>query len=202
MSIFLAATVVALLTSAALAAAASASPAWRFNGTELTGSETIAGAAVLSNITVPGLLTSCKEMHYEMAISNSAGTGQGEPKALTFSTCFTNSKACTVKTIKAEKLPWTAHLITVSASDYVVIEGVRISILYAGAECALGGLVVAVTGSVAGLYDDTSETFAFSSSSSEAAKTTLKALGTTVVWNGVFTTAATGAHSGEALTVS
>lgn len=182
--------------------AATASPAWRFNGAELTSSETIVGEAVLSNLTIPGLTTTCKKMRYEMTISNSAGTGQGELKSLTFKTCFTNSEACTVKTIKAEKLPWSAHLLTVASSNYLVIEGIKISILYAGVECALGGTSVAVTGSAAGLYNNTSETFALGSANSEAAKAELKALGTRIAWNGVFTTEATGVHSGEALTVS
>jgi hypothetical protein len=196
----------ALLAAVALGAtfadAATASPVWKFNGVELTGSETIGGEAVLSSMTIPGLTTTCKKMHYEMTISNSAGTGQGELKALDFKTCFTNSKFCTVKSIKAEKLPWATHLVTVSSSNYVFIEGIKIGISYAGAECVLGGISVIVTGSVAGLYDNTSETFTLSSTSSEAAKAQLKALGSPIAWSGVFTTEASGAHSGEALTVS
>lgn len=193
---------VALVLGATLANAAGASPAWRFNGAELAGSETIVGDAVLSNMTIPGLTTTCKKMHYEMTISNSAGTGQGELKALDFKTCFTSSKACTVKTIKAEKLPWATHLVTVSSSNYVFIEGIKIGIFYAGEECALGGTLVTVTGSAAGLYDNTSETFTLGSASSEAAKAKLKALASPITWSGAFTTEATGVHSGEALTVS
>jgi hypothetical protein len=200
--LFLRATVAAAILGATFAASASASPAWRFNGTELAGSETIVGEAILSSLTVPGLTTSCKKMHYEMTISNSGGVGQGELQTLTFKTCFTSSEFCTVKSIKAEKLPWPVHLVTVATKNYVVIEAIKISIVYAGAECALGGVQVNATGSAAGLYSNPSETFALNAASSTAAGTTLKALGATIEWNGTFTTDATGAHSGEALTVS
>jgi hypothetical protein len=168
---------------------------------ELIGSETIVGDAVLSNLTIPGLTTTCKKMGYEMAISNSGGTGLGELHSLTFKTCFTNAEVCTVKTINAEKLPWPVHLLTVGPNSYVVIEGIKISILYAGTECALGGTLVAVTGSVAGRYDNPSETFALNATNSEAAKAVLKALGTKIAWSGVFTTEATGIHNGESLAV-
>lgn len=194
--------VVALLLCAAFAASADAAPAWRFNGAELTGSETIVGEAILSNLTIPGLTTTCKKMSYEMTISNSGGTGQGELKSLTFKTCFTSTEACTVKTIKAEKLPWPAHLVTVSSSSYLVIEGIKVSIFYAGLECVLGETLVVATGSAAGLYSNISETFALNSANSEATKAVLKALGARIAWNGVFTTEATGVHSGEALTAS
>lgn len=192
----------ALMLGAGFAGSATAAPAWQLEGSELVGSETIVGEAVLSSMTVPGVITSCKKMRYEMTISNSAGTGQGELKGLNFKTCFTNSKACTVKSIKAEKLPWTVHLTTVATNDYVVIEGIKIAIVYAGVECALGGVLVAVTGSAGGLYDDTSETFTFNPANFKATGTAIKALGSAIEWNGAFTTEATGAHSGETLTVS
>ena len=192
----------AVALGAAFANAATASPVWKFNGAELTGSETIVGEAVLSNLTIPGLTTTCKKMSYEMTISNSGGTGQGELKSLTFKTCFTNTEACTVKTIKAEKLPWPAHLVTVASSNYLIIEGIKIGIFYAGFECVLGETLAVATGSAAGLYSNISETFALNSANSEAAKAVLKALGTRIAWNGVFTTEATGVHSGEALTAS
>jgi hypothetical protein len=192
---------VALILTAVCAASASASPVWQFESKELAGSETIVGNAILSKITVPGVTTSCKKMHYEMTISNSAGTGQGELSAFSSKTCFTSSKACTVKSFTAEKLPWATHLVTVAASNYVVVEGIKIAIFYAGEECALAGTLVAVTGSVGGLYDNTSETFTFNAANSTATKATLKALGATIEWQGAFTTEATGAHSGEALTI-
>lgn len=192
---------IVLLLGTAFASSAGAAPAWRFNGTELTGSEAIVGAATLSSLTIPGLTTTCKKLDYEMTIFNSAGQGRGELKSMGFKTCFTSTEACTVKTIKADKLSWPVHLVTKGSGNYVVIEGIKISIAYAGAECALGETTVAVTGSVAGLYDNTSETFALNGTNSEAAEVELRALGTRIAWNGVFTTEATGIHSGESLTV-
>jgi hypothetical protein len=192
-----------LVLAAAFSASATASPVWKFEGSELTGkAETIVGDATLSSLTIPGLTTTCKKMHYEMTISNSLGTGKGSFNALSFKTCFTSSKECAVETINAEKLPWATHLVTVSASNYVVIEGIKVGILYSGGGCALGGTLITVTGSAAGLYDNTSETFALDSSSFKATKTSLKALGSAAEWQGVFTTEATGVHSGEALTIS
>jgi hypothetical protein len=186
----------------AFAAGASASPAWRFNGAELVGSETIAGSAILSSMTIPGLTTTCKRMDYEMTISNSAGIGKAEWKSLTFKTCFTSSKVCAVEAIGAEKLPWTAHLATVGLSNYVFVEGIRVAIRYSGEECVLGETTVVVSGSAAGLYDNVAETFSFNATNSKAAKAELKALGSTIEWKGSFTTEATGSHAGQALTVS
>ena len=194
---------VALMLGSALSASASASPVWKFNGSELTGKkETIVGDATLSSLTIPSLTTTCKKMHYEMNISNSAGTGNGEFSALSFATCFTSDPECTVKTIGAEKLPWAAHLATVSSSPYIVLEGVKIGIVYGGATCALGGVLITVTGSAGALYDNTSETFSFNAASFKATKTSLKALASPIEWQGVFTMEATGIHHGEALTIS
>lgn len=203
MKAFLLAFSVALMLASALSASAAASPVWKFNGSELTGKkETIVGDATLSSLAIPGLTTTCKKMHYEMNISNSAGTGSGEFSALSFATCFTSDPECTVKTIGAEKLPWAAHLATVSSSPYIVFEGVKIGIVYAGTACPLGGLLITVTGSAGALYDNTSETFAFNLSNFKATKTSLKALGSAAEWQGVFTTEAIGPHNGEALTIS
>lgn len=200
--ILLTAAVSALLGATALAGTASASPAWSFEGEELVGAETIEGEAVLSSFTIPGLTTKCKEMTYAMSISNSIGVGKGQLKELGFNTCVTDSPACTVKVITAEALPWPAHLATFSLTNYVVFEGVKIAILYGGAECILSGTWVIITGTVGGRYDNPTETFTFSAANSKATKTALKALGGSVEWNGAFTTEATGAHGGEALTVS
>jgi hypothetical protein len=195
-------TLAALLLAAAFAAGASAAPVWKFEGSALIGEEAIVGDATLSSLTIPGLTTTCKKMHYEMAISNNAGTGKATLKALSFTTCFTSAPECTVKTIGAEKLPWAAHLSTVSSTPYIIVEGVKVGILYGGATCALEGILAVVTGSAGALYDNTAETFSFNPSSFKATKTTLKALGSTVEWQGVFTTEATGIHNGEALTIS
>ncbi len=190
-----------LLLSASAPAGAGASPAWKFEGKELTGSEAVVGEAVLSSLTIPGLTTTCKKMEYEMTISNSAGTGKAELKSLAFKTCFTAAPQCTVETIGAEKLPWPAHLSTVSGSNYIVFEGIKIAIRYAGEECVLGEVLVTVTGTAAGLYDNTSETFTLDSASFKANKTQLKALGSAIQWQAVFTTEAIGGFKGQALEV-
>lgn len=194
--------VLGLLCSAAFADAAGASPVWQFNGTTLTGSEETLGHAFESSLTIPGVTTTCKPFVFGMDISNTAGTGQGSVVEAPLSNCFTNTKACTVKSIEAEKLPWHAHLINVASSHYVVIEGFKLSIIYAGETCALGETVTEVKGTAGGLYDNATETLTFNSSTFKATGTTLKVGGQAIDWNGVFTLAATGAHTGQSLTIS
>jgi hypothetical protein len=63
------------------------------------------------------------------------------------SNCSTSNPACSVSSIKAEKLPWTAKLVTVGASNYLVVEGFKLSVLYAGEECVLGETVATFSGS-------------------------------------------------------
>ena len=89
-----------------------------------------------------------------------------------------------------------------SSSPYIVLEGIKIAIFYAGELCVLDETLAVVTGTAGALYDNTSETFAFSAASFKATKTSLKALSSAVEWQGVFTTEATGAHHGQALTIS
>jgi hypothetical protein len=109
---------------------------------------------------------------------------------------------CTVKTITPETLPWASKLTTVTTSNYIVIEGVKVSIVYAGKECALGGLTVKVTGTAGGKIDNTAETATFDASSFSATKTKLTALGSTVQWEGLFPTEAFEWHRNQALSVS
>ncbi|HEU4945479.1 MAG TPA: hypothetical protein VFT10_10000 [Solirubrobacterales bacterium] len=194
--------IAALLCTAALAASAAASPVWKFNGAELVGSETTLSHATESSLTIPGLTTTCEPFVYGMTISNSSGTGKGSITEVPLSNCFTSSKFCTVKTISAEKLPWAAGLSTISSSHYLTIEGVRLSILYGGALCALNETVAVITGSAGGLIDNATESVTFNAASFAATKTALKAFGQTVEWTGTFTMLGTGAHIGESLTVS
>jgi hypothetical protein len=172
-------------------AAADASPVWRFNGTELTGFETIAGSEPEGRLFLPGLTTKCKTK-FQALISNNAGTGRGKVTEWTFENCSTSSAACSVE----------ANLITVSTSNYLVIKGIKILIVFSGKECALGGKKIIVTGSAGGLYTNSQETITFSSSTYPATGTELTALGSAVEWKGVLSTEATGSHHGEALTVS
>lgn len=192
----------ALVISAVFAGSASASPAWNFSGTELTGSETVMGGAIDSSMTVPGLTTKCENFLYKLTIKNESKVGKGSLTEMPLYNCTTNSAACTVKTIAAETLPWPAKLTKVEPSNYIIIEGVKVGIAYAGAECVLKGIAVKVTGTAGGLVDNATETATFDSSSFKATKTELKALGSAIIWNGVFPTEAFEWHYQQALTVS
>ena len=195
--------VTALLASAVFAASAGASPAWRFEGKELTGTETVVGAALDSKLTVPGLTTKCANFLYKLKVSNASGTGKGEVTELPLYECTTDSpEVCTVKTITPETLPWASKLTTVAPSNYIVIEGVKVAIVYAGKECALGGLTVKVTGTAGGRVDNPTEIATFDAASFSATKTKLSAFGSSVLWEGVFPTEAFEVHRLEAISVS
>jgi hypothetical protein len=188
--------------AAVLAASAGAAPAWKFEAKALEGTEVVVGGAIESSMTIPGLTTKCENFLYKLTIKNEAGTGKGEVTELPLYNCATNSKACTVKTIGAEKLPWASHLATFGTTNYVVIEGVRVAILYSGVECVLGGTLVTVTGSAGGSVDNTAETATFNSTTLSGSKTELKALGQKIEWNGLFPTEAFQWHREQALSVS
>ena len=104
--------------------------------------------------------------------------------------------------IGAEKLPWPSKLTTVSTTPYIIIEGVKVGILYSGEECAVNGILVAVTGTAGGLINNTTETATFDKSSFAATGTALKALSSTIEWNGVFPTEAFQWHREQALSAS
>ena len=187
---------------AVLAASAGASPAWKFESKALEGSEVVLGGALDSSMTIPGLTTKCENFLYKLTVKNEAGTGKGEVTEVPLYNCATNSDACTVKTIGAEKLPWASKLSTVSTTNYIVIEGVKVAILYAGAECVLDETLVTVTGSAGGSIDNTAETATFNASTLAASGTSLKALGQKIEWNGLFPTEAFQWHREQALSVS
>ena len=125
---------------AVFASSASAAPAWKFEAKSLEGSEVIMGGALSSSLTIPGLTTTCENFLYKLSIKNEAGTGKGEVTELPLYNCTTNAEACAVEKIGAEKLPWPSHLATFSSSPYIIIEGVRVGIVYSGEECAVGGI--------------------------------------------------------------
>ncbi len=191
----------ALMLSAVFAGAASAAPAWRFNGTELTGSETIVGAAEKSGMTIPGMTTTCENFLYTIVVSNKSGTGEGSITELPLYNCTTNTK-CTVQAIAAEKLPWVANLSTISTKNYIVIKGIKVSILYGGKLCAINGVTAEVTGSAGGWLDNTTESATFSPTTFSTTKTELRMLENTVEWNGFFPTEAFEWHREQALSVS
>jgi hypothetical protein len=202
-SIIMCGVITALLASAVFAASAGAAPVWKFEGKELSGPETVVGAAIDSKLTVPGLTTKCANFLYKLKVENSGGTGKGSLTELPLYECTTDSpEVCTVKTITPETLPWAAKLTNVTPSSYIVIEGVKVSIVYAGAECVLGGLTVKVTGTAGGVIDNTAETATFNTTTFKATKTELKALGSAIEWYGVFPTEAFEWHRNQALTVS
>ena len=187
---------------AIFATSASAAPAWKFESKSLEGTEVILGGAYESALTVPGLTTKCENFLYKLTIKNEAGTGKGEVTEVPLYNCTTNSSACTVKSIKAEALPWASKLTTVSTTPYIIIEGVKVPILYAGEECVLGGILVTVTGSAGGSINNTTETATFNSSTLTATGTSLKALGQKIEWSGLFPTEAFQWHREQALSVS
>ena len=187
---------------AIFATSASAAPAWKFESKSLEGSEVVLGGALESSMTVPGLTTKCENFLYKLTIENASGTGKGSLTETPLYNCTTNSSACIVETIGAEKLPWAAKLTTVSTTNYIVIEGVKVGIFYEGEECVLSETLVTVTGSAGGALDNTKETATFNSSTLSASGTELKALSQKIEWNGVFPTEAFQWHREQALTVS
>lgn len=187
---------------AMFATTASAAPAWKFEAKSLEGTETILGGALESSMTIPGLTTKCANFLYKVTIKNEAGTGKGEVTEVPLYECTTDSEVCSVSKIGAEKLPWASKLTTVSSSPYIIIEGVKVGIVYTGEECALGETLVAVTGTAGGLINNTSETATFNAASFTATGTSLKALASKIEWNGVFPTEAFQWHREQALSVS
>jgi hypothetical protein len=198
---FLGGLLAAVALCAVFAASASASPAWKFNGEELKGTETILGAAEKSGLTMWGFTTTCDNFLYKVEISNSSGTGKGNITELPLFNCYTNS-TCTVEAIEAESFPWPASLSTVSGSNYLTVKGVDVWILYGGWFCPLWGSWVHVTGSAGGLISNATESATFGTSSFKATGTKLEALGESVEWNGFFPSEAFQSKRESALSVS
>jgi hypothetical protein len=192
----------ALMLSAVFSASASAAPAWKFEGSALEGKEVIVGGAFESSLTIPGLTTKCENFLYKLTIENVGGTGKGSVTELPLFNCTTSSKWCTVETIEAQSLPWAAQTKTVSSTQYIVIEGVKVAILYEGELCVLGETWATVTGSAGGRIDNGTESATFDAESFKATGTSLKALGSTIEWKGVFPTEAFQTRRNQALTVS
>jgi len=192
----------AVLLSATWASGASAAPAWKFGGVELSEPEAIAGGSTNSALSIPGITTSCKRFPYDMTVFNEASTARGEITEAAPDECSTNT-TCEIESLTAEGFPWKLHGVTLKVEsklvNYVVIEGIRISVLYVGDECALDEILVTYTGSAAGKYDSTTGTFTLSAVNSNAAGAQMKALGSSAQFTGVFSTEALGLHSGEVL---
>jgi hypothetical protein len=191
----------ALMLSAVFASSAGAAPAWRFNGAELKGTETILGGAQKSGLTAWGFTTTCDNFLYRVEISNSGGTGKGNVTELPLFNCYTSS-TCTVEAIEAESFPWPAELMTSGGNNYMKVKGVDVWILYGGWFCPLWGVWAHVTGSAGGLLSNATESATFSPSSFTATSSKLEALGSGVEWNGFFPAEAFTTHREESLTVS
>jgi hypothetical protein len=187
---------------AMFASTASAAPAWKFEAKSLEGTEVVLGGAIESSMTVPGLTTKCANFLYKLTVENVSGTGKGSLTEMPLYECTTNSSACTVDKIGAEKLPWASKLTTVSTTPYIIMEGVKVGILYGGEECVLGETLVTVTGTAGGSIDNSKETATFNSSTLSASGTELKALSQKIEWNGLFPTEAFQWHREQALSVS
>lgn len=192
----------ALVACALTAAAASAAPEWRFGGVLFTGSgETVEAGAASASLTFPGLTTSCEPFTFELAVRNTAGVGKGEVTGAPLTNCGTNSGACTVESAQALKTPWPLHLAVIGGGDYLLLEAVKIGILYGGEECVLGETELIVQGSAGGIVNDTTHTVTFSAGTFTATGTMLKIGTQKVEMSGVFQLAATGANAGLAVTV-
>jgi hypothetical protein len=199
--IFLGGLLAALMLSALFAGSAMAGPAWRFNGEELKGTETILGGAQKSGLNAFGMTTTCDNFLYKVDIWNSEGTGKGNVTELPLFNCYTDS-TCTVAAIEAESFPWPAELVSTGGSNYLKVKGADVWILYGGWFCPLWGWWVNVTGSAGGIISNATESATFSASSFKATGTELKALGESVEWNGFFPAEAFQWRREESLTVS
>ncbi len=199
--IFLGGLLAALMLSAVFAGSAFAGPAWKFNGEELKTTETVIGAAEKSGMKITGMTTTCDNFLYNITISNSGGTGKGSLTELPLYNCYTDTK-CTVEAIEAVSLPWPATLKTVGGSNYIVIEKVKVNILYGNPACALYESEIEVTGTAGGIINNETQTATFSPTTFKATGTALNSFGSPVEWNGVFPTEAFQWHREQTLSVS
>jgi hypothetical protein len=199
--VFLGGLLAALMLSAVFAGSAAAGPAWKFNGEELKGTETMLGGAEKSGLTAWGFTTTCDNFLYRVEIWNSGGTGKGNVNELPLFNCYTDT-TCTVAAIEAEAFPWPAELTTTGGSNYLKVKGVDVWILYGGWFCPLWGVWAHVTGSAGGLISNATESATFSPSSFKATGTELKALGASVEWNGFFPAEAFETHREQSISVS
>jgi hypothetical protein len=199
--IFLGALLAMMALSAAFAGSVVAAPQWKFDETALIGEETIVGAAEKSGMTISGMTTTCAHFLYEIKIKNSGGTGTGSVTDLPLFECTTDT-ICTVEATEPWGFPWTANLKEVSGKNYIVIEGVHVSIIYGNPACALYETEVEVTGKAGGLIDNATESATFDEASFKATSTKLSAFGTEVKWKGFFPAEAFQSKREHKLTVS
>jgi hypothetical protein len=187
-------TLVAVMVSSALtASAASAKPDWKFNKVELKGPELIAGVAGPSSLALPGVTVTCEHLAFVMSISNVGELGRAELAELWPFECHTTNPACILEGIEAKKTPWPAHG---ALLNFLVIEGIDISIKFGGSMCAFAG-VVEITGTAGGRFGNSA--LEFNKGTFEATGTLLRVGGARVEWTGLFFTEAFESHREQTL---
>jgi hypothetical protein len=193
------AAVLAVVASGAIAVSAasgSTTPLWFIGGSELSGTETLGGAAEPSTMSAAGVTTQCQHAYYVASIFNSSGLGKGEVTALPFYECSAND-GCTVASVEAKGLPWQMHTVYEESKPYLVIEGVKLEVTYEGSSCPLKG-TSEVTGSVGGQVYNAAQETVFDSASASATGASLKDGTTSVAYEGTYTEEAVGPeHHGE-----
>jgi hypothetical protein len=178
--------VLAVLAVGAVASSTASASEWHFGGTTLPEfeGETVVGAAFSSSLKSGGASTTCEHFLYNMEVWNWFGLGEGVINEVPLFSCTTTAPNCTVSAIEAEELPWSAYPEEFGGKQYLIIEGIKVKIVYAGASCTLG--TVHVTGSAGGLINNSNSTATFSKSSFEATGTAMKIGATPVEWAGEF----------------
>ncbi|HXB63556.1 MAG TPA: hypothetical protein VNV42_01650 [Solirubrobacteraceae bacterium] len=197
--LLLASLVVAVALGAVGAGSASASPVWKFNGTELSGKETVVGAATSSKMTLLGITVECQHFLYNAKIFNKSGKGEGEVTELPLYECSSNAASCPLeKEVEAKNLPWPGKLTTIGEKEYLLIgeakgKEVDVNVTFGGSSCAVAG-VHAVKGTVGGVINNSSQTATFDAETIKNTGTGLKVGSSTVEWEGVFTMEAFESH--------
>jgi len=190
----------ALTASAALAGTASASQ-WKFNGTTLVGSETVTAETAKSSLALNGLTTSCAATA-ELTISNSGGVGVATVNSVSLSGCGTDG-VCTVEEAKANGLPWSATTSAIGGSSYLKTASFNESFLYGNELCAVEGWTFTYKGSIGGLFDNATSKLVFDAASEKATGSKVTTFGSTEAkYSAEYNVKATGAHAGQALTLS
>jgi|ERR1044072_2815971 hypothetical protein len=192
--------IAALTVSAAFVATASAGQ-WKFNGETLVGSETVTAETAKSSLALKGLTTSCAAT-VGMTISNSGGKGIATVNSVSLSGCGTDG-VCTVEKATAKGLPWSATTSTIGGSPYVTVSGFNEEFLYGNELCAVEGWTFAYKGSVGGLFENSSSSLVFDAASEAATGSKVTTFGSTEAkYSAKYSVKATGAHAGQALTIS
>jgi hypothetical protein len=193
--------IAAFALSAVMASAAGAAPAWKVNGTELSGSETVVATSTTSKVTVATLETTCNAT-IAMTISNSGGTAASSVESMTLSGCTTNAPACPVTATEAPNTPWSGAGLSAGGNPYLKISGFDNRITYGGS-CAISGIKFRYIGSIGGLFDNANTTLTFDEASATATGSSIKSAGETkTTYSGVWNLQMTGANAGQKLTLS